>query len=265
MIRRMLLASVAAGGLVAASNAALAADLPSRAPPIIPVPIFTWAGFYAGVNAGGAFSSGGGGESSIFVPRGTFVAFPAFNGGTVLVTNGGSRSGFTGGVQAGFNWQFGQFVAGIEADFQGISNSGGNRGGGVIVAGNFPDGFAVVGTRDRLNWFGTIRGRLGFAWDRLLVYGTGGFAYGGGDSNNNFGFNGSNDDTRTGWSAGGGLEWAFTNNLTARIEALYTELDQNDRGIVGVTNNGTVVFLGQGNNSNNNGFTVVRAGLNFKF
>jgi outer membrane immunogenic protein len=138
-----------------------------------------------------------------------------------------------------------------------------------------------------LNYFGTVRGRLGYAFDRTLIYATGGFAYGGGDSNNNddglFNDNGGNggDEFKYGWTVGGGVEFAFSNfqlfgssTMTFKIEGLYVNLseDDNGNGNTGVqrasySRRTQVLRLpsGGGNNNDETEFAVVRAGVNFKF
>jgi hypothetical protein len=118
-------------------------------------------------------------------------------------------------------------------------------------------------------WFGTLRARAGVAFDRALIYATGGLAFSGADDNNRFGI-GSDDDINWGWTVGGGVEYAFTNNLTFKIEGLYVNLDQDDNdGYVGtaVSAGGvaTDVFVPGAGNDNDNDFFIARAGLNFKF
>ncbi|MGO4704147.1 outer membrane protein, partial [Microvirga sp. 2MCAF38] len=155
-MKKILLSSVALLGFTAG---ALAADLPSRrAPaPIIPViPAFTWTGFYVGVNAGFGWNSSN--DDNVFVP------------GVGFVGNGGSNGGFVGGGQIGYNYQVGQFVIGAETDLQYADL--GHRNNDVFV-GTF--GF---NNKSSDNYFGTVRVRAGYAFDRALIYATGGFAYG---------------------------------------------------------------------------------------
>jgi outer membrane immunogenic protein len=236
-----LLAGTAA--LAIAASAAQAADLPSRyAPPpmIAAVPLFTWTGFYVGVNAGYGWNTND--NNNAFDPVFGFVS------------SGGSDGGFVGGGQVGYNYQIGQFVIGLETDIQYADLGGGRSTFGQGFAGNNNDG----------NWFGTVRARAGFAIDRALIYATGGFAYG--DIGNRSGafvaadgtvFAGSGSSTNTGWVLGGGVEYAFTDNLTARVEGLYVNLDSNND-----TNFGAFV---SNNTNSNTEFGVVRAGLNYKF
>jgi outer membrane immunogenic protein len=229
-----LLAGTAA--LAIAASAAQAADLPSRyAPPpmIAAVPVFTWTGFYVGVNAGYGWNTNS--NNNRFDPVFGFVG------------NGSNNGGFVGGGQVGYNYQIGQFVIGLETDIQYADlGNGGNSFGG----------------NNNGNWFGTARARAGFAIDRALIYATGGFAYGdiGGGSGAFVGpngtiFAGSGNNTNTGWVVGGGVEYAFTNNLTAKLEGLYVNLDSN-------SNNNFGAFT---TNNNKAEFGVVRAGLNYKF
>ena len=140
------------------------------------------------------------------------------------------EGGFVGGAQAGYNYQIGSFVVGLEGDIQYADFGGDDRfdfdGDGIL-----DDDFNTS------DWFGTVRARAGVAFDRALIYATGGFAFA---------------DNATGWTVGGGLEYAFTNNLSAKIEGLYVNLDQDDN------------FPGL-DLDNDAEFGVVRAGLNFRF
>ena len=146
-MKKYLLSGVAALGLLAA-GAASAADLPSRKGPVVApvyVPAFTWTGFYVGANAGWGFG----------------------NMDSVGVSGFGDLDGFVGGGQIGYNYQLGQIVLGLEADFQGAD----------LKAGPSWAGLGIVG-EGKTEWFGTVRGRVGYAFDRFLPYLTGGFAYG---------------------------------------------------------------------------------------
>jgi outer membrane immunogenic protein len=235
-MKKILLSSVALLGLTAG---AMAADLPSRAAPapvFAAVPVFTWTGFYVGVNAGAGFNAN---NKDIVVP-----------GFGVIGSN--DDVGFTGGGQVGYNYQFGQFVAGLEADIQ-FADIGSGRNDALIVA--FPGLVGVIdNSSDR--FFGTVRGRLGFAIDRALVYATGGFAYG--DVGNRFG----GGDTNSGWTVGGGIEYALTNNIIVGVEGLYVNLG-NDKNadVVAIRAGVPVGVFGRGDNE----FGVVRARLSYKF
>ena len=136
--------------------------------------------------------------------------------------------GILGGAQAGFNWQTGQFVFGVEVDVQAVNIDGGaNR--------FFDFGLATLDAdvSTEIDWFGTARGRIGFVpTERLMVYGTGGFAFGETTSSASYdaGIFGSDSasskDTRTGWAAGAGAEYAFADNWTLKAEYLYVDLGE---------------------------------------
>jgi len=197
---------VAAALLSAAS--ASAADLPSRKapPPYVPPPppVFSWTGFYIGANIGG-------GWLDRYNVQGYGTTWNGFGWWPAYVPNGSSPSGgVVGGGQVGYNYQLSPlFVVGIETDFQGTSISGG--GGGWLNA-----------TRG-IDWFGTVRGRVGVSLFKpeLLIYGTGGFAYG--DLRLNLPINAFRQ-TATGWTVGGGVEYAFLQNWSAKVEYLYTNI-----------------------------------------
>ncbi|MBO1906903.1 porin family protein [Microvirga sp. 3-52] len=225
-----LLAATAA--LAIAASTAHAADLPGRyspAPAYNALPVFTWTGFYAGLNAGYGWNVG---DSRYYDP--------AFR-------NGKRSGGFIGGAQAGYNYQFGMFVGGLETDLQyaAVGNKGASYGTTYYPGDS--DGF-----------FGTIRARVGVAFDRALVYGTGGFAYG--DIGGNRGYDPllgyhSGDEVNWGWTLGGGVEYAITNNFTAKVEGLYVDLDTKDNYTLG----------GRVNVDRDAEFGVLRAGVNYKF
>ncbi|MGJ0509627.1 MAG: outer membrane protein [Methylocystis sp.] len=252
--------TVSVAMLALSAGVALAADLPSRkAAPILPPPPPPppmWTGFYAGLNLGGGWSS-----STINSSGMTGYVSPATGNYFILPgnTQGGSNAGgVVGGGQIGYNYQFGSnIVVGIETDFQGTSMSTGGMANHILYPDPDSNGFLIPlapgGNRGvALNWFGTLRGRAGFLiTPTLLVYGTGGFAYGqvsGGP------FNGSN--VRTGWTAGGGVEWMFMQNWSAKAEYLYTDLQ---------TNTSSGVFGFSPGYHHHPQFNTVRAGVNYHF
>jgi outer membrane immunogenic protein len=257
MKNRWLMGAAAAALTVAGAVSTQAADLPTRKeapPPVFVPPPFTWTGFYIGGNAGGGWSTG---DTTL---SGFFPAFttPFFPGG-VLFNNflptgrlNTGTSGFIGGGQAGYNWQTGwsmlgtgALVLGIETDFDGASMSKNVD----IVGANFinpftgvPNDFITAHGHASLDWLGTTRGRVGFtAWDnRLMFYGTGGVAYGGGSANasifdaqNGFFWSGSTSASRVGWTAGAGVEYAFTDNWILGAEWLYFNLGSHTTTLVG--------------------------------
>ncbi|MGY2047004.1 outer membrane protein [Methylobacterium sp. JK268] len=295
-MKKILLSTVALAGLTAAASAA---DLPRRAapPPVFtPVPVFTWTGFYAGFNAGYGFGTGSNKNATVLGvdPRTGLVP----NGTTAVVgfsNNSRSTDGFVGGGQVGYNYQFtpgSGVVVGIEADAQ-YADFGRDRNRFTVVNSAAPN-TVLVGTGlaaqqvfnpnglSGLDYFGTVRGRLGYAFDRTLVYATGGFAYGGGGGSN-FGL-ANRDDFQTGWTAGGGVEYALptdsflnffkSNAVTLKVEGLYVNLDRGNglNGAFAVNNAGTLittaspgVVVVNGLQRRNTEFAVVRAGLNYKF
>jgi outer membrane immunogenic protein len=245
--------SAAAVALALSTGSALAADLPShKGPPPVyapPPPVFSWTGFYVGVNLGGGWR-----ERDHFNnwAWGAFAPGP----GPVLPlglaawnNNANNSGGVVGGGQIGYNFQFSPWlVVGIETDFQGTSIGSGGNGGGW-----WGGGWGNVGAR--LPWFGTVRGRLGFTpFDpHFLIYGTGGFAYG---EVQRSGFINTFNQVETGWTAGGGIEWAFLPNWSAKAEYLYTDLSSNNNNNWG---------WGWGNNLPHYRFHTIRAGLNYHF
>ncbi|MGH6795577.1 MAG: outer membrane protein, partial [Methylocella sp.] len=218
MYRRVLLAS--AGAIAFTGSAAFAADIPSRAPPPVylpPPPIFTWTGIYIGGQIGYAWGNG----------SNRFNGFdPFFGTGIFLNTSvGGTPSGVIGGGHVGYNYQINQWVLGLEGTVDGTSLS--NTARAV-----FPDG-AVLSAHSTADIQGSIRGRLGVAWDRALIYATGGVAFGGFNTNvslNGTGLagvpffaNGSVSSTRTGYTVGGGINYAVTNNWWIFAEYRFTD------------------------------------------
>lgn len=278
-MKKILLSSVALVGLTAG---AFAADLPSRrAPaPYVAVPVFTWTGFYAGVNAGYAFSdtSNSGRFGSFGVTPGTLTPPLAGYAGTVNVgPRASSNDGFVGGGQVGYNYQIGNLVIGVEADAQYADLDRRRSGTVTTLSGPAVPGFigAVNSSQPGIDFFGTVRGRVGYAFDRVLVYGTGGFAYGDASRNNNqcqladgsfaAGCSRNNNDFRTGYAAGAGVEYAFTPNIIGRIEGLYVDLDRNRAtNLVGAVG-GAPVYFTASSRKNDDSFGIVRAAVSYKF
>ncbi|GJD53543.1 hypothetical protein OPKNFCMD_6320 [Methylobacterium crusticola] len=286
-MKTSLLATVALAGLTVAASAA---DLPRRAaPPVFtPVPVFTWTGFYAGFNAGYGFDASDNNNRATVIGVGPATGLVAPGTSQVIAFGGrNSTDGFVGGGQIGYNYQFtpgSGFVVGIEADAQYV-DFGRDRNRflatGPLAAQQIFNPNGLSG----LDFFGTVRGRLGYAWDRTLVYATGGFAYGSGGGRE-FGLpNRSNDDFQTGWTVGGGVEYALptdsflnffrSNAVTVKVEGLYVNLDRgtglngafavNNAGAIISTSSPGVVVVSAGQTRRDTEFAVVRAGLNYKF
>lgn len=282
--------------LAISAGPAFAADLPSRKEPVVAPSPPMWTGFYAGLNAGGVFGNNAAPNLTTWNvyrnPSNADYASAALLSGSASNNGGG---GFIGGGQIGYNWQTpyagARFVSGIEADIQGIAGSGstGNRVRAVNTD-DFADPvnlFSIQQGKANLQYIGTVRGRLGYlVTPTLLVYGTGGLAYGGvSASMTNFqswayqessgisaiiAGNGSYASTQVGWTAGGGLEWMFLPNWSARIDYLYYDLGQVSGSFVntwtgldqlaGITDLESVTNFSARASGN-----IVRAGVNYHF
>jgi outer membrane immunogenic protein len=293
-MRKNLLAATAIA-LVASTGAAFAADLPSRkAAPVYvaPPPPPLWTGFYVGLNAGGTF----GGSQSTNV--GTYGLQSVVAGGGLAAASASalagtgnfpvSNGGFIGGGQIGYNYQFyNNFLVGLEADIQGLA--GGSSSASAATGAGVP-GFPLnavsggVTTSKSLDYLGTVRGRIGYlVTPTLLLYGTGGLAYGGANSSTSvfqgisgptfgittaFGTAGSYSDTLVGWTAGAGLEWMFAPNWSAKLEYLYYDLGtvSYGSGALGSTFTGGGSFFTNvvGTTTKFDGH-IVRAGVNYHF
>lgn len=215
---RLLTALSTALVTIGLATAASAADLPRavhKAPAYAPPAMYNWTGPYLGLNLGYGWS-----DSSF-----------------------GNADGVLGGAQIGYNWQGigSPWVFGLEADIQAADMKASETAGGITATG-------------KINGFGTIRGRIGYAWDRAMLYGTGGFAFTRTElSATNGVVSVSDKDWSTGWTLGAGFEYAFWNNWSAKIEYLYV-----DSGDVNVNLAGVPI-------SGDYNFSVVRAGLNYRF
>lgn len=201
-----------------------------------PAPNLPWTGWFVGVNAGYIDS---GGRTNTDVASLTTSSAPA--NGFNLINSGTNQfnhnsGGFLGGVQAGYNYQFSpSLLMGLEADIQGTSlrqNASGTRRADILP----PSWITTTTVNDRLDYLGTVRGRIGgIPRPDLLLYSTGGLAYGGVRSDTQIAFNndggaipgatsGSLSSTRFGYTVGGGLEWMFSPKWTTKLEYLYYDL-----------------------------------------
>jgi outer membrane immunogenic protein len=223
---------VLAAALALSAGPALAADLPAPPPPprapaaYVPVaaPIYNWSGIYVGINGGYGFGTSdwtGGGLST-----GSFDINGGLVGGTV-----------------GVNFQTGQFVFGVEGDAD------------YSMVKGTTTSLICPGCQTSDSWLGTIRGRAGYAWDRALLFVTGGGAYG--DIKATVPGVGTDTSTEFGWTVGGGLEYAFTENWTAKVEYLYVDL----------ANGSCNAACGSPATPIDVSFqtSLIRAGINFKF
>jgi outer membrane immunogenic protein len=205
-------------------GAASAADLsrpPPTAPPYVP-PYYNWTGFYIGVNGGGAW-----GTSNWSPLPGSFNTSGGLVGGTL-----------------GYNWQFGQWVWGLEGDADWSDIQGNTTGPGCGIGG-------ICTTKN--DFLATVRGRLGFAADRWMPYVTGGLAIGDIKSSNPIAF--GVDQTNAGWTVGGGLEFALASNWTAKVEYLYVDLGNVNCTVTCSPLTNSVSFTAN----------VVRGGFNWRF
>jgi outer membrane immunogenic protein len=185
------------------SASAFAADLPTRAPLPAPVALFTWTGFYLGGELGWIQTD----------PRYTTGAL--LLGTPFAVTSGTNRNGVTYGALAGYNYQAGNLVLGIEGDFAGWTV-------GTIHYTAITGDFLTAHSK----WGGSIRGRLGYAVDHALFYLTGGAAFVSNETSiPTTGISIGGDGTRAGWTVGGGIDYAFTNNWFTGIEYRYSQYE----------------------------------------
>jgi outer membrane immunogenic protein len=328
-MKKALLSSVAAIAAVS-SFSAFAADLPSRkAAPVYAPPPPMWSGFYAGLNAGYGFGTSNRPVTSPYYGLGDPAAAIRSLGGadvisvapTAFIGAPGAnlnQSGFIGGGQLGYNYQWGSnFLVGLEADIQGTNmNGSGTIAGGAIAdsivgfgkAGKTIDNYTTVYNLNRsvvnttsanagVSWLGTVRGRLGYlVTPTLLVFGTGGLAYGDVYANvQNTGYGeitGTSDkktggklatlagssiavlsplanynNIQVGWTAGGGAEWMFMPNWSLKTEALYYDLGSVNLNSYsfGSTGPGTLSLLGGSTTRINYQGVIARAGVNYHF
>jgi outer membrane immunogenic protein len=230
-------------------GSAFAADLPPAAPPRAPVtyvpavvPVYNWSGFYIGLNGGWGFATG---NINYTVSGGPLSGDTATGSGHI---NGGIFGG-----QIGAQYQADWAVLGIEGDWDWSGQSKTDNVGCGIGC--------TVNRTIKIGDVATIRARLGYAMDRVLVYGTGGVAFT--QTSDNITVNGGptvfNASTwNTGWTAGAGVEFAFFQNWTAKVEYLYVGSKLNQSGTIPVIG-GTLTESG---NFHDN---LIRAGINFKY
>jgi outer membrane immunogenic protein len=228
-MRKLSLSIVSALALVIPA-AAYAADLPVKARPMVPAPAFSWTGFYVGLNAGYGWGRTTG---TLFTPAPGHIRI----------------NGPLAGGQVGANYQFANnFVVGIEADYQWAD-----------IDGSATTAAGVIDTAE-VNRFGTVRGRLGYTWDRWLAYVTGGYAFGAHTTmTTGPAAFAASSRTLDGWTAGAGVEYAFAPAWSAKLEYLHVALDQRTffPGLAGCA----VVALCQAGAR----IDLVRVGLNYRF
>lgn len=218
---------------------------------------FDWAGPYIGLQAGYAWGRNDVDPTQVETTAEAFArnvgVFPQKDGSI-------SMDGFVGGLHAGYNWQADSLVLGVEGDVEYADLDGDTD----IMSG--PNRFVVGEASQEIDWLGSLRLRAGFAFDRALIYATGGLAVGGvevkGSVTETFTpERQSSDSTEWGWTIGGGIEYAFTDEISALIEYRYTDLGDTD---IEFADNGQV----NGDVDKlkfENTFHAVRAGLSWHF
>lgn len=247
-MKRLLMA----GALVfaAAAGHALAADLPQPAPPpqapvaYVPAvaPVYNWGGIYFGANGGYGF-----GNSEWSDPNNTSGLGSTGNFGV---------TGFLVGPTVGVNFQTDAFVFGIEGDFDGSWLDGKSSSPFCGVSLGFPAGSQC---ETKNTWLSTVRARVGYAADRVLFYGTAGGAFGNIEAGANGGFVSS---TKAGWTAGAGVEVAFADNWTARVEYLFVDLQNTTCSTANPCGNDV---LGPANQTVKFDANLIRLGVDYKF
>jgi outer membrane immunogenic protein len=240
-MKKILVAGIAAAAFCGAP--ALAADVPMKGPQYAP---FNWSGFYVGVNGGYAWDNKS--VMNYFAPVTGFAGFsPGFE-----------THGAFGGGQIGINWQVAHSVFGVEADIQ-----GGNLRDAINVTTVSNGGPLGVIASQKIDYFGTVRARLGLAYDRSMLYATAGVAYGGVKDSILLTNGGATDllaknFTGVGYVVGGGWEYYFAPAWSFKVE--YQFIDLGHQTISGVSTN--AVFITTNNETK---FQTGRIGLNYKF
>jgi len=228
-MRHLLLAGTAVGALLA--DPVLAADLPVRKAPFAPAAaVYNWTGFYIGGHLGGAW----GDKDWVAVGVGPLGSHDV--------------DGFIGGGQVGFNYQAGRWVFGVEADFSWAD-----------VSGHHVDNVFLGDNRTKVDWFGTVTGRIGYAFDRTLLYVEGGGAW----ARDAYtitatGFFAQTSDTNWGWTVGAGLEYGMTPNWSLKLEYNYLSFDT--QRVTFVPNTG-----GSFDRDVDQTIHVLKAGINYRF
>jgi outer membrane immunogenic protein len=221
-------------GIFISMGAAHAADMAVKAPSLPPpAPVSNWAGWYVGLNAGGDWGTA---DPSTTVAQSGFFAVCAAC--VSAIGNGGRQTlhtdGFTGGGQAGYNWQAGSWVVGLEADFEYFRSQGSSTATFMVLPG-IGGGTATINSALTTDWLFTARPRLGFVVsDNYLFYGTGGLAVSELKGNWNYTDNlaggigtesASSSQVKAGWTAGGGVEAKLQGNWVFGVEYLYVKFD----------------------------------------
>ncbi len=244
-MKKLFLATTAF--VVLATASAGAADMSAQPVYTPPAPVYSWTGIYWGGNVGYSW-----GQSKT---DGTLAGFG------VTLTESQDTDGVIGGAQTGYNYQFGAWVLGLEADIQ----ASGQKGGSTFQVSGLPT--ATLTTDHKLEWFGTARPRLGvLATPNLLLYGTGGVAFGQVKDSYTAAVAGFGtvatatvDDVKAGWTAGAGIEGAFGGGWSAKVEYLYIDLGKLQQTVTLPLAGVTATFNSHLTDN------IVRVGLNYKW
>jgi outer membrane immunogenic protein len=262
---------VSAAVIALGVGTATAAELPIGVPglPVYHAPVllpFTWAGPYFGLNIGGQITKD---------TTSTMSSGPAFNPGEAQSLDAQSpgtltSSGAIGGMQAGYNWEFDKAVVGLEVDFDGATATGNRAVIGIFNSG----GSALTQTVKQPMFITTVRPRVGWEFDHLLVYATGGYAfatYQVVDSYNFIvGFLGNQSDVTaklSGWTAGAGVEYAFYKGMSLKLEYLYLGMGGFNSNITTNVISASPALGGPSNINVHHSLSdnIIRLGLNFHF
>jgi outer membrane immunogenic protein len=270
---------------------AFAADMAVKAPPPAPtvLPVYNWTGWYVGLNAGYSWGHTSN-DWNFFAPNNFIPASPcppAISPAFAFCATGSDSNklnGAIGGVQAGYNWQTGNFLFGAETDIQ----YSGQKGDALFVASapvpGFPPAQISASYTEKLLWFGTLRARIGFTpSQQWLIFLTGGLAYGEVSSNGSATSTGaggpaiqplgnwSNSATKTGWTVGGGVEVALPNNWSLKFEYIHIDLGELDTtiatfpGCFGTIAKCIPAAAGTGTVKSRITDEVARIGINYRF
>ena len=249
----------------------LAADMAVKAPPPAPAPVYSWTGWYVGGNIGYSWGNADTDFNSdpviVSILGGGSVTIPGFT-----KSNSVKPNGMIGGGQIGYNWQLSpNWVVGLEADWQASGEKASHTFDPIAVTST-----AVTNYETKILWFGTLRGRVGYAWDRWMLYATGGLAYGevklagtttvsGTVGGTPFGIVTSNGHSQVnaGWTVGAGIEGPIVNNWTWKAEYLYMDLGGLDDPDINIL----ILNASGGRVSTHTSFTdnIFRVGLNYQF
>ncbi len=251
-MRQTAMVFLATAALLGGAGTAAAADIPVRSRGYVDAPqAFSWSGFYLGLHAGYGWGS------SDWIVRDALPAVPVSG---ALSTH---ARGFLGGLQVGANHQIGSWVVGVEADLSLMdsvaSGTGPTTGFGAGISGR---------GRSQIDWLTTFTGRFGYAFDRSLLYFKGGAA--GARFTENYSLSGppalfldsgNQSNTRIGWTIGGGWEYAFLNNWTAKVEYNYLDFGSKEETFVTINGPGQIAI----NQTLDRSLHLVKLGANYKF